>query len=113
MKPKSSTRKDLLEDQLEQGLINQEYYNHQVEALDEDLDKKKAEITLKQAKREKSCRHIQCNHQYCRRNRSFLSKRNRIFYDYWSCRCTANCRHRFHPSAPSNKKGTNKADLLT
>ena len=71
---KVNTRKDLLEDQLEQGLINQEYYNHQVEALDEDLDKKKAEITLKQAKREKSCRHIQCNHQYCRRNRSFLVK---------------------------------------
>ena len=67
------------------------------------IDKKKAEITLKQAKREKSCRHIQCNHQYCRRNRSFLSKRNRIFYDYWSCRCTANCRHRFH-SAPSNRR---------
>lgn len=43
-----------LEKRLDQGLISQEEYDRQVAANDAELDRKKAEITLKQAKREKA-----------------------------------------------------------
>ncbi len=51
---KVDDRKELLADQLEKGLINQEYYNKQVEALDKDLDYKKAVLARKQAIRDRN-----------------------------------------------------------
>lgn len=47
-------KKALLQSQLDQGVINQEQYNDQVKAMDEDLDQKKKELAIKQAKREKA-----------------------------------------------------------
>ncbi|MCT4586655.1 MAG: phage tail tape measure protein [Carboxylicivirga sp.] len=46
-------KKDLLNKQLEAGSISQEQYNARVAKLDADLDKKKSEIAIRQAKREK------------------------------------------------------------
>jgi TP901 family phage tail tape measure protein len=47
-------RKQLLQKQLDSGQISQESYNKQIAAMDADLDKKKKELAIKQAKREKS-----------------------------------------------------------
>lgn len=47
-------KKNLLEKQLKNGLISQESYTEQIAALDDDLDKKKRELAIKQAKREKA-----------------------------------------------------------
>lgn len=49
-----SSRKTMLQKQLDQGLISQDTYNAQVAAMDEDLDNKKKAIAIKQAKREKA-----------------------------------------------------------
>ena len=46
-------KKRKLKQQLDSGMINQTQYRKGIEKLDTDLDKKKAEITYKQAKREK------------------------------------------------------------
>ncbi len=50
----TNKKKDLLNDQLEKGLISQNQYNAKTAKLDADLDRKKEEIAIKQAKREKS-----------------------------------------------------------
>jgi hypothetical protein len=47
-------RKDLLKKQLDAGKISQESYNKQIAGMDADLDKKKKDIAIKQAKREKA-----------------------------------------------------------
>ena len=47
-------KKDLLNKQLNSGRISQEQYNARTAALDSDLDKRKAEIAKKQAKRDKA-----------------------------------------------------------
>ncbi|TLX73681.1 phage tail tape measure protein [Labilibacter sediminis] len=49
-------KKDLLNDQLNKGIISQEQYNARTAKLDADLDKKKEEIAIKQAKRDKALR---------------------------------------------------------
>lgn len=49
----TNRKKELLQKQLDHGIITQESYNKQVSAMDADLDKKKKEIAYKQAKREK------------------------------------------------------------
>ncbi|UOX35329.1 hypothetical protein LXD69_07360 [Flavobacterium sediminilitoris] len=46
-------RKKLLSDQLEKGMISQELYTARVAKIDEELNRKKAEIEYKQAKRQK------------------------------------------------------------
>lgn len=50
----TNRKKQLLESQLNKGIISQDQYHASVEKLDEDLDKKKRELAIKQAKREKS-----------------------------------------------------------
>jgi TP901 family phage tail tape measure protein len=47
-------KKELLEEQLDEGLISQNDYNDAVEALDEELDAKETELAIKQAKRDKA-----------------------------------------------------------
>lgn len=47
-------KKQLLEQQLNNGKISQERYNNQIKSLDEELDRKKRELAIKQAKREKA-----------------------------------------------------------
>ncbi len=47
------TKKKKLKQQLDSGMINQTQYRRGIEKLDNDLEKKKAELTYKQAKREK------------------------------------------------------------
>lgn len=47
-------KKELLNKQLDSGKISQEKYNAQVAQLDADMDKKKAEIAKKQAKRDRA-----------------------------------------------------------
>lgn len=49
-----NSKKEILQKQLDQGLISQDTYNQQVASMDEDLDKRKKAIALKQAKREKA-----------------------------------------------------------
>ncbi len=49
----SDTKKRRLKQQLDSGMINQRQYKQGVEKIDEDLDKKKADIEYKQAKRQK------------------------------------------------------------
>lgn len=49
----NDAKKEKLQERLDKGLISQDEYNKQVSGLDEDLDKKKAEIARKQAIREK------------------------------------------------------------
>lgn len=49
----NDVKKEKLKERLDNGLISQDEYNKQVSGLDEDLDKKKAEIARKQAIREK------------------------------------------------------------
>jgi TP901 family phage tail tape measure protein len=49
----SNKKKDILSQQLNSGRISQEQYNSQVKRIDEDLDKKKEDIEVKQAKRQK------------------------------------------------------------
>lgn len=46
-------RKEKLDWQLEQGIISQEYYDAQVQKLDEELEKKEKEIELEQFRRQK------------------------------------------------------------
>lgn len=50
----NADKKKTLEKRLEQGLISQEEYDKQTAALDEELEKKKAEIARKQAIRDKA-----------------------------------------------------------
>ncbi len=50
----NNERKKTLQRQLERGVISQEAYNSKVEALDTELDAKKEEISIRQAKREKA-----------------------------------------------------------
>jgi hypothetical protein len=50
----NNKKKELLQKQLENGLISQELYNQQVSAMDDELDSKKRELAIKQAKREKA-----------------------------------------------------------
>lgn len=52
-------KKDLLTDQLNKGLISQTQYNTQTAKLDTDLDKKKQDIAIKQAKRDKAMKIFQ------------------------------------------------------
>ncbi len=47
-------KKEALKERLDSGLISQEAYESQVNALDADTDKKKKELELKQAKRQKA-----------------------------------------------------------
>lgn len=49
-----NARKELLQRQLDQGIISQDTYNQQVAGMDEALDNKKKELSIKQAKREKA-----------------------------------------------------------
>ncbi len=56
-------RKELLERQLDQGLISQKKYNLSVASLDDQLDKKKTDVAREQAKREKNQRIFQANIQ--------------------------------------------------
>jgi tubulin-specific chaperone A len=49
----NQTKKRKLKQQLDAGIINQTQYKKGIERLDVDLDKKKADLTYKQAKREK------------------------------------------------------------
>lgn len=51
---KNDRQKEALEERLNSGLISQEEYDNQVAILDKNLDKKKADLTIKQAKREKA-----------------------------------------------------------
>ena len=46
-------KKKKLKNQLDQGIISQDQYTKQVDKIDGEIDKKKAEFSLKQAKREK------------------------------------------------------------
>lgn len=50
----ANRRKNTLKRQLDSGIISQDQYAKQVEFIDKDLDKKKAEIEYKQAKRQKA-----------------------------------------------------------
>lgn len=50
----NNERKKTLQKQLDRGVISQEAYNSKVEALDAELDAKKEEISIRQAKREKA-----------------------------------------------------------
>jgi len=50
----NNQKKDALKKRLDSGALDQDSYNKQVAALDADLDLKKKEIALKQAKREKA-----------------------------------------------------------
>lgn len=50
----SDAKKEALDKQLDAGLISQKQYDKKTAALDEELDKKKAEISRKQALREKA-----------------------------------------------------------
>lgn len=47
-------KKENLKKRLDSGALSQEAYNKQVEKLDKDMDRKRSEIQLKQAKREKA-----------------------------------------------------------
>jgi tubulin-specific chaperone A len=49
----SNSKKSRLKQQLDSGAINQEQYSKQVQKIDDDLAKKKADLDYKQAKREK------------------------------------------------------------
>jgi tubulin-specific chaperone A len=49
----SNSKKKRLKQQLDSGAINQEQYSKQVQKIDDDLAKKKADLDYKQAKREK------------------------------------------------------------
>lgn len=49
----NNKKKDILKERLNNGLISQKEYENQVNKLDKDTDKKKAEIARNQAKREK------------------------------------------------------------
>lgn len=49
----SNKKKTALKRQLDSGVISQTQYNKRVEKIDDDLDKKKADIEYKQAKRQK------------------------------------------------------------
>lgn len=46
-------RKDILDHQLQEGIISQEYYNAQVLQLDQDLEQKERELELERFRREK------------------------------------------------------------
>ncbi len=50
---KYDERRDILDHQLNEGIISQEYYNAQVEQLDRDLEAKEKELALEQFRREK------------------------------------------------------------
>lgn len=50
---KNEQKKDILKRRLESGAISQEEYNAQVASMDEELDAKKQEMEIKQAKRNK------------------------------------------------------------
>ncbi|MDL2313081.1 phage tail tape measure protein [Bacteroidales bacterium OttesenSCG-928-B11] len=50
---KYDERKDILDHQLTEGIISQEYYNAQVEQLDKELEAKEKELALEQFRREK------------------------------------------------------------
>lgn len=50
----TNKKKRELQDQLDKGYINQDLYNSRVQKLDADLDKKRAELEYKQAKRQKA-----------------------------------------------------------
>ena len=50
---KYDERKEILEHQLHEGVISQEYYNAQIEALNKELELKQKEIELEQFRREK------------------------------------------------------------
>jgi tubulin-specific chaperone A len=52
-------RKRMLQRQLDSGAITQEQYNKRVQQLDEELDKKKFEIELQQAKRQRAMALVQ------------------------------------------------------
>ncbi len=47
-------RKELLQSQLDRGVISQDQYNQRVSALDQELDKRKQAIAMRQAQREKA-----------------------------------------------------------
>lgn len=49
-----NSQKSTLQSNLDQNLISQEYYNHEVQKLDESLDKKKAEFEYNQAVRSRN-----------------------------------------------------------
>lgn len=49
----NNKKKREFQDQLDKGYINQDLYNSRVQKLDADLDKKKAELEYKQAKRQR------------------------------------------------------------
>lgn len=49
-----NSQKELLKKRLETGMISEERYNQQIAAMDEDLDKRKKALAIKQAKREKA-----------------------------------------------------------
>ncbi len=51
---KNQKKKENLKKKLDAGIINQDTYNKEIEKLDNDLAKKKAEIEYKQAKRERA-----------------------------------------------------------
>lgn len=50
----TNRQKELLKKRLENGMISEEQYNKQIAAMDDDLDKKKKALAIKQAKREKA-----------------------------------------------------------
>lgn len=55
----SKRRKRELENELAQGLISRKDYNSQIEQLEQELDDKRADIEIKQAKREKALAIVQ------------------------------------------------------
>ena len=52
-------RKDILDHQLNEGIVSQEYYNAQVAELDKELDQKQKELELERFRREKKSATIQ------------------------------------------------------
>ncbi|MDL2312664.1 phage tail tape measure protein [Bacteroidales bacterium OttesenSCG-928-B11] len=50
---KYDERRDILDHQLREGIVSQEYYNAQVEQLDKELDAREREMELEQFRREK------------------------------------------------------------